>query len=312
MNSEPSLWIEALRSNAQRLGATAIGLTEARETDSKAEERFNRWIEAGMNAGMAYMANHAALRHDPRRLLDGASTIIALAFNYYNPLPHPEPGRARFSRYALGDDYHDALRERLETLARWIRITQGGETRVTVDTAPIHERYWAQQAGLGVVGKNSMLIVNGAGSYQFIGLILWTGSVPQPLLNRPSTGSCLECGKCVKACPAGAITEKGVDARRCHSYLTIELRDERLPEGTTLPEGRVYGCDICQEVCPMNADVAVTEIPEFSPRKIFETLTISEIAAMDQPTFSTLFRKSAVKRAKLTGLRRNALHIMKK
>ncbi len=265
-----------------------------------------------MNAGMSYMANHSELRHDPRRLLEGAQTIVAVTFNYYNPLPHPTGSdtMARFARYALGDDYHDIVRARLEILARWMRVTAGGETRVTVDTAPIHERYWARKAGVGVIGRNTMLIVNGGGSYHFIGLILWTGAVPAELLDQPATGSCLGCGRCERACPAGAITAMGVDARKCHSYLTVESRDERLPDGTRLPDGRLYGCDICQEVCPHNSDARPTEISGFKPRGFFKNLTLTDVAEMDQPTFSALFRRSAVKRAKLAGLRRNASHIL--
>lgn len=312
MNSECFRWTEALRINARRLGASAVGITGAGPVDQEADGRLKQWLETGMNASMGYMTNHSDLRHDPRLLLEGAETIVAVTFNYYNPLPRSS-GReamARFSRYALGDDYHDVVRCRLETLARWMRVTAGGKTRVTVDTAPIHERYWARKAGIGVIGRNTMLIVNDAGSYHFIGLILWTGSVPADMLDRSAPGTCLQCGRCERACPAGAITALGVDARKCHSYLTIESRDEVLPEGTNLPDGRIYGCDICQEVCPHNADSRPTEIAEFQPREFFGNLTLTEVAEMDQPTFSTHFRRSAIKRAKLAGLRRNASHIL--
>ena len=181
-------------------------------------------------------------------------------------------------------------------------------TRVCVDTAPIFERYWAQQAGVGFIGRNSMLIVPEVGSYVFIGIILSTIDW-QP--DEPCMLDCIGCNACIRHCPGKAISLNGtIDARRCHSYLTIEYRGE-LPDELDL-NGKVYGCDMCQNVCPHNLNAPTSNISEFLPRKEILSLTHEDIDAMTQDDFSRIFRRSAIKRTKLTGLHRNNHHCTKK
>lgn len=277
------------------IGAQAVGFARAGSVGPSAAAGYRRWIAGRHHAGMAYMERHAGLRDDPRLLLDGASTVIVAAFNYYPGQHHPE-----IADYALGRDYHDELRERLSAVAARIAADFGGDTRVCVDSAPMRERYWAMRAGVGFLGRNGLLIVPGVGSYCFLGEILWTEPVDP---DEPMAHGCAGCGRCVSACPGGAIMPDGtVDARRCLSYLTIEHRGP-LPEGTDL-HGRLYGCDICQRVCPHNAAVRPSSI--FEPSPAILSLTREKILGMTPEAFAEIFRGSPMKRAKLAGLQRNA------
>lgn len=254
---------------------------------------------------MDYMTRYPDLRTDPDGLLPGARSVISFAFPYYHPSA-PGDSDVIFARYSLGDDYHDVIRARLSAVASWITSVCGGATRICVDTAPILERYWAQQAGVGFCGLNGLLIVPGVGSWVLLGEILTTAALPP---DTPLLQSCGECRRCIEACPGKAIRpDRTVDARRCRSFLTIESRDPVLPDNISLGR-RIYGCDICQEVCPWNATPAVTTIKEFFPRPEILSLTRRDILDMDQERFSLIFRKSAIKRAKLTGLHRNTLAV---
>lgn len=290
-----------LVSRAELIGAVACGIAPCAPVGKDESERLYEWIDSGCNASMDYMAKYTGLRVDPQGLLPGARSVISFAFPYYPP-DTPGDSDAIFARYSLGDDYHDVLRKRLTVIAEWIQNEFNAETRICVDTAPILERYWAVRAGVGFRGLNGLIIVPGAGSWVLLGEILTTAPLPP---DRPDTRSCGSCRRCVESCPGHAIRpDATVDARRCRSYLTIECRDPGLPDGINLGR-RIYGCDICQEVCPWNAAPATTAIKEFFPRPEILALTRSEIIDMDQERFSLIFRKSAIKRAKLTGLQRN-------
>lgn len=290
---------ELLRRLVLKSGASRVAFAEACETDSEDSAAVSRWIEAGHHGEMAYLERHSEIRRDPRLLLEGAQTVICCAFDYRQRARHP-----LFADYALGLDYHEVIRHRLKQAAEKIRKEFGGETRICVDTAPIRERYWAVISGLGFIGLNGQLIVDGIGSKVFLAEILWTGHA------LPDTSAawrhCIGCGACIKACPGKALDGQcGVDARRCLSYLTIEHRGE-LPDGLHL-NGRIYGCDICQDVCPHNRDtISSGTIAEFEPSPRLMALTPDDILMMKPEDFSTVFRHSAVKRAKLTGLQRNA------
>lgn len=250
---------------------------------------------------MSYMERYPGLRMNPDGLLPGSRSVISFAFPYFHP-DAPGDSDVVFARYALGDDYHDVVRERLAPIAAWISSISGADTRVCVDTAPLFERYWAVRAGIGFCGLNGNLIVPEAGSWVFLGEILTTAVItPDAPLNQ----SCGECRRCIEACPGHAIRPDGtIDARRCRSFLTIESRDPELPQDVDLGR-RIYGCDICQEVCPCNASPRVTTIEELFPRPSVISLTRDDILNMSQEQFSCIFRRSAVKRAKLAGLRRN-------
>lgn len=287
-----------IRSAITAAGACKVGFTEAAPVAPEWVARYSEWISQGCHAEMAYLDRYHDVRSDPRLLLDGALTVISCAFDHRQPRRHP-----LFADYALGEDYHDVIRRRLTPVAQEIVDRFGGATRICVDTAPIRERYWAAKAGIGIIGQNGMLIVDGVGSKVFLAEILWTGRV-EPDKSRLGE-SCAMCGACLKACPGGAIAHDGtLDARRCNSCLTIEHRGE-LPADLRLP-GRIYGCDVCQDVCPLNACDGVATISEFLPREDLFHLDSEAVASMSAETYRDLFRHSAVRRAKLAQLQRNA------
>jgi len=262
--------------------------------DPEAAGQYRRWLADGRHGEMAYLENWTDLRDDPRTLLPGARSLIVVAFPYYTD----EAVNLPISLYARGRDYHEVVRDYLRTVAAALP----GESRVCVDTAPLRERYWARRAGLGFIGRNNQLIIPGLGSYFFLGFILNTtacGDVPPA---EPPRDRCGDCRRCVDACPGACLSAdgRGVDARRCLSYLTIEYRGE-LPG----PLPTLYGCDVCQRVCPFNAAVTPTPIAAFHPSEALAALTAEQIAAMTPAEFSSLFRHSAIKRTKLSGLQRN-------
>ena len=305
---------ERLAGAAAEAGAVACGFASATGgADHSASEVFDRWLEQGCNAGMAYMANHRELRGHPLRLLaddEGHSpregTVMVCAFSYYSA--EKPAGDVNLAMYARGADYHDVLRRRLRPAAALLE-REGFQARICVDSAPVMEKYWAVKAGIGFAGRNSLLIIPEAGSTVFLAEIITDAELPPDI---PCAVGCRECGACVRACPGGAIRPDGtVDARRCLSYLTIEHRGEWSGEQRAIAESGeaacIYGCDICQRVCPHNRSLDPSHtIPELRMRPQVATLTRSQILVMEQPEFSSIFAGSAVKRAKLAGLRRNA------
>lgn len=299
-----------IKQQAAALGLDACGIARARAVDPAAVQRYRQWIDSGGNGCMDYAARYLDVRDNPGLLLDGARSVIVVAMNYYPARFQPQDA-PQFAYYAYGRDYHEVMRDRLQQLAAYIReAADGAETRCCVDTAPLRERYWAVEAGVGFVGRNNTLIIPGKGSFFFLGAIVTTLEL-QP--DEPCRLTCGDCGACEKACPGGALHGgRPVDASRCISCLTIEYRGE-LPQWTREAMGnRIYGCDECQRVCPHNRNARPTTVPELQPSDHFLSLTAQEILAMDQHAFSRLFSHSAVKRTKLAGLQRNLLHILKK
>lgn len=287
---------QAIRQWAIEAGASRCGFAAAREVDARAADIYDRWIAAGRHGSMDYCASYADVRRDPRLLLEGARTVICCAFAYNAPRES-----ALIAKYALGLDYHWVVKQRLMALGRRIEEAWGGATRALVDTAPMRERYWAQQAGLGFIGVNNQLIIPGLGSYFFLGELLWTGSV-EP--DSPCEGDCGRCMACVRACPAGALDGRGgCDAARCLSYLTIEHRGP-LPEGTRMG-ACAYGCDICQKACPHNAAAPFTAIDELQPRPEVLALTPGELEQMTPSHYKKLVAHSAMRRVPLSQLLRN-------
>lgn len=280
-------------------GAVAAAFAPCVPVDDAHVALYDQWLGRGAHAGMEYMERYGDIRRNPALLLEGARSLLCCAFPYAQNAAERSP---LFSDYAVGDDYHEVLRRRLGPVAELMQtIVPGSQTRICVDTAPLRERYWAWRAGIGFIGLNNQLIVPGKGSKVFLAEILWTATADY---GTPLDMDCGRCGACVQACPGHALDGKGsIDCNRCLSYLTIEHRDE-LPEWLSLPQ-RIYGCDVCQDVCPHNCH-AVAALPEFRPRPAVLALTRTDIAGMTQAQFSTIFTHSAVKRAKLTGLRRNA------
>ena len=293
-----------IKSQAASLGFDTCGFAAAAPVDEVAVQRYDRWIAQGHNGCMAWAANHHDLRRDPSLLLDGAQTVISLALNYY-PVRFQPAGTLRVAYYAYGRDYHEVLREKLSELAQFVEQTTGCATRPCVDSAPIRERYWAQRAGLGFIGRNNCLIIPGKGSFFFLGEIVTTAQLPP---DEPCTLTCGDCGQCVDACPTQAMQADGtVDASRCLSCLLIEDHSEELPHWVAEVVGdRVVGCDECQLCCPHNVGAIPTTIEDFTPTDIVMTLTRERIAAMTSGEFKRLFAHSAISRLRYKTLCRNA------
>lgn len=301
---------ESILSWLREAGVYKAGVARVHTVPDSLFQAYNDWLADGRNADMDYLAKYSEIRRDPSLLLPGATSIISCAFSYYYPASEMP---LKWARYALGDDYHEVIRARLEPVAARIREAFGAECRICVDTAPLFERYWAVEAGLGFIGLNRSLILPGAGSRFFLSEIIST----LPLeADSPCSLTCGNCRRCVERCPGKALeTEqcKGydvsqIDSRRCLSYLTIEHRGE-LPEDVRLGK-HIYGCDECQDVCPHNASSPLSAIEEFRPRPAIVALNANDVADMKQEEFSAIFRHSAIKRAKLTGLQRNARRIL--
>ena len=249
MNSSLCLCPKAdIAAAARCCGACAVGFAAAEAVDAATASHLDRWIASGRHATMDYMARNRALRLDPRLLLPGASTVISLAFSYRTSLHSPY-----IADYALCDDYHIALREALVPLLAALRDRYGATSRLCIDSAPVLERYWAVRAGIGFIGLNRQLIVPGIGSKVFLCEIITTLPVPP---DEPCRQSCGGCRRCIAACPGQALSDDGIDARRCLSYLTTE-RIGTLPPDADL-HGRLVGCDTCADICPHNTAASVS------------------------------------------------------
>ncbi len=294
---------EAVRSMALSLGFDACGFARAEPVEQWAVEAYDNWIAAGHNDCMDYATRYRDVRNDPRLLLEGAKTVISVAINYLPPRRQPADA-PQFALYAYGRDYHEVVKERLFRLAAFVENETGCASRPCVDTAPIRERYWAQRAGIGFVGRNNTLILPGRGSFFFLGELVTTLEL-EP--DEPCRVSCGNCRRCEISCPGGALHNGiALDARQCLSCQLIERRGE-LPEWVSKVVGnRVYGCDTCQLVCPHNSNVLPTTVPDFSPSEELLSLTRCDMAEMTPSQFRHLFAHSAVRRTRLDGLRRNA------
>jgi epoxyqueuosine reductase len=292
---------------ARSLGFGRVGVMKA-EPFHREEAALGVWLEKGRAGSMDYMEKNWKRRARPEELLPGVRSVIALAMSYYNgERPEIGEGEGRVARYAWGKDYHKLIEKRLDSLVRYMEaFAPEVRCKTLVDTGPLLERAAAQKAGLGFVGKNTMLITRGLGSYVFLASVLTTLELPADAADERNCGTCT---LCIDACPTQAITEPyQLDARRCISYLTIETSDE-VPAGLRNQMGNwVFGCDICQEVCPHNTRIPITPIAEFLPQAgIGPTLNLAQIQGLktDQE-FNTFFSGTPLKRAKRHGLQRNA------
>lgn len=294
---------EAIRLEATKLGFDACGFARADRVDPDAIDQYRLWLRNGKNDCMDYAARLCDLRDDPRALFPGTATVISLAMNYFPAVTQPAH-IPQFAYYAYGSDYHEVLRHRLSALARFIALHYGATSRVCVDTAPVRERYWAQRAGIGFIGRSNLLIIPGSGSFFFLGELLTTLSVTP---DEPCSASCGSCRLCEQHCPGGALSGGiSADARRCLSCQLIERRGD-LPAWVSAAMGnRVYGCDECQKVCPHNHRAVPSRIPEFAPSQQLLNLSRQQLSSLNHDAFLSIFRHSAVRRAKLAGLLRNA------
>ena len=288
---------------ALQLGFDACGIARVDRVDDEALERYHEWLASVKNGCMGWAHNHQEIRENPEMLLEGARSVIVVAMNYY-PQVFQSKDAPQFAYYAYGRDYHEVMKQRLWKLGEAIERETGHKSRACVDSAPLRERYWAQRAGVGFTGWNNQLIIPSKGSYFFLGVLVTTLELDP---DEPCLEQCLQCRACEKACPSGALhCGETVDARRCLSCLTIEHKGE-LPEWVKDVIGNhVYGCDECQKCCPHNRHAVGNTTPEFQPKPELLSLTRDDILTMTQEQFSNIFSRSAVKRAKLTGLQRNA------
>lgn len=306
MNSNPCQCNNAsVEELARQAGAVAVGFAEAAAVDDATAEGFRRWLAAGCHGSMAYMERYINLRLDPRLLVEGARTVISMAFPYAPVDGYHHPC---ISDYALGLDYHHVLRARLQPVADAITAAHGGQARICIDSAPVLERYWAVRAGVGFIGLNHQLIVPNMGAGMFLAEIITTAAFTP---SAPCTLTCQSCRRCLTACPGHALSalhtplSTDIDARRCVSYLTIEHRGD-LPADANLG-AMVYGCDVCRRVCPHSAG-APTPLPEFAPRAEVMAHTRSTLAAITAGPFRRLAAGSAMSRISPAQLRRNATH----
>lgn len=302
-----------VREMIMETGAVACGAAPAENVPDTVTESYRQWLEKGYAAGMAYLDRYPEIRRDPRLLLEGARSVISIAYSYRQPETPQREGLPYVASYALGEDYHDALRRRLRPIAETLLTGYGAASRICIDSAPIHERYWAVRCGIGERCADGAIYVRGAGSEIFLAEIVTTQSFCRDDKRDYKTGvreGCRQCGKCRMICPSQAIMADGtIDSRRCLNYLTIEHRGEfteeqrrilATAEGTTL-----FGCDRCLRGCPLNKHQPTTQIEGFRMRGIFRNLTADAILSMPPTDFSRHFKGSPLKRARLTGLRRN-------
>lgn len=299
-----------IKKRAAELGFEKCGIVPAVRLNEEAD-RMRQWLGGGLHGEMRWLEREPEKRADPEQIFAGARSLVVLAMNYFTPYKHHDrPGSGKVSRYAWGDDYHDILRERMRELLGWIRSeAPEADGRVCVDTAPVMEKPWAVRAGLGWIGKHSNLITKDLGSWVFLGEIIL--NIELEYDREIVDDHCGTCTACLDACPTGAIVEPYVvDSRKCISYATIELRDETLPAGIAEGlNGWLYGCDICQDVCPWNRFEKPADEPGFEPRHGETSLSLESIDRMEHEEYAERFRGSAMKRTKLAGLKRNAKYI---
>jgi epoxyqueuosine reductase len=296
-----------IKDHARTLGFDACGVASAAAHPELAF--FGDWLRRGYAGDMTYLARSADKRADVRNVLPSAQTVIVTATVYNTDRPYStecaDSSRAQIARYAWGDDYHDVLGARLEALVDWMRRAspEPFEARAYVDTGPVQERVYAQHAGIGWIGKNTCVISDRVGSWIFLAEIITSLALA---VDPPAVDQCGSCMLCIEACPTQAIAAPGVlDATRCISYLTIEHRGD-IPEALQNGVGsHVYGCDVCQEVCPWNQMAPTSAEPAWQPRPAWDLKTIVELQGLPDDELQKALRGSAMKRTKIAGLRRN-------
>ncbi len=300
-----------IKQKAGELGFTKVGIARA-EKLAEEGDHLQKWLDRGYHATMEWMNRNPEKRVNPQLVLHGVKSVVSVGMNYYTGHRHSnDRDVGKISRYAWGDDYHGVLEDRLEKLLQFVR-SRDPEARgkVFADTGPVMDKVWAQRAGIGWIGKHTNVITQDSGSWLFLGEILLDIELDY---DAPVTDHCGSCTLCIEACPTRAITEPYVlDSGRCISYLTIEHRGEIAEELGELFDRWIYGCDICQDVCPWNEKFSQpTAAKEFQPREHTLAPKLAEWSSMTQAEFSAKFSKSPVKRTKHAGLMRNvnlALH----
>ncbi|MBW7887005.1 MAG: tRNA epoxyqueuosine(34) reductase QueG [Bacteroidetes bacterium] len=296
---------EQIKIKAHELGFHKVGIAKAERLDVEAEH-LEDWLWRDYHASMQWFEKNLQKRMDPREIVPNAQSVICVAMNYYSPIEHSQnSNEAKISRYAWGDDYHDIVLERIQMLADCIKqLEPGSENRFYVDTGPVMDKVWAARAGLGWQGKHSLLITKDFGSWVFLGEIITTLTLDY---DSPIEDFCGTCTACIDACPTDAIREPYVvESSRCLSYLTIEHRGDIEEELKDKFERWVFGCDICQDICPWNRFQKETDVEQFQPRQWNIHPTFEELETITTEEYIKRFKKSPIKRAKIDGVRRNA------
>jgi len=292
-----------IRQEALRLGFDFIGISKADFLEEEAP-RLEQWLLQHGHGQMKYMENYFDKRLDPRKLVDGARSVISLLYNYYPAAAQSDPNAPRISKYAYGEDYHIVIKDKLRELLFFIEGVAGQVYgRVFVDSAPVLERAWAAKSGMGWIGKNTNLISPQHGSYYFISeLILDLELIPDP----PIRDYCGTCTRCIDACPTDAIIKPYVvDGSKCISYFTIELKEEIPSSWAGTFDNWAFGCDVCQDVCPWNRFSKPHREKRFEPSKELQHMKLEEWREMTEEVFRRVFKDSAVKRAGYKGFKRN-------
>lgn len=303
MTSLLSSYSAIVKRKAAEYGFENCGISKAGFLENDA--RFlDQWLKNNYQGEMKYMENHYEKRLDPRLLVEGSKSVISLMYNYFPAEKIAEEDNFKISKYAYGEDYHEVIKEILRAMVQDLREEIGDfDCRIFVDSAPVLERSWARKSGLGWVGKNANLISKKKGSFFFLAEIICDLEIEE---DHAVTDHCGSCRKCIDACPTNAIvSDKIVDGSRCISYATIELKDEIPDAFHNKMEDWMFGCDICQDVCPWNRFSAPTLQARFQPNESLKNFRTPEWKELTQEIFSEIFRKSPVKRTRFAGLKRN-------
>ena len=297
MSSELSNKIKA---EALRLGFFACGIAKAEPVDVATQRQMHEWLDVGGHADMAYMLNHEDKRLNPLLLMDGVKSIVCVALNYA-PSKHFPEGEYKIAAYALGQDYHTIVKEKLHLLAKAIGLGSD-DYRAFCDSAPVLERYWAVKAGLGWIGRNHQLIIPHAGSMFFLGELFIKEETDY---DKPMENRCGDCHKCIDACPTKVLRMDPFCAEHCLSYQLIENRKELSDEAKNTMGDTIYGCDRCQQACPWNRFASPSSEPQLQPKEELLNMTRTKWEQLSEEDYRKLFKGSAVKRAKYEGLIRN-------
>jgi epoxyqueuosine reductase len=293
-----------IRNEAQGLGFSFVGFAKAEYMDTEAR-RLEEWLNQGLHGQMHYMANHFDKRVDPTQLVPGAKSVVSLLYNYYSPEKQLDPDAPKISQYAYGKDYHSVIKNKLKALLHYIQTEIGAVSgRCFVDSAPVLERDWAKRAGLGWVGRHTLLIHPRAGSYFFLAELILDLELSY---DQPIRDYCGTCRRCIEACPTEAISPNGylLDSSKCISYLTIELREAIPEEFKGKMDNWMFGCDVCQDVCPWNRFSRPHKEADFEPHPDLLQLQKKDWEEITEEVFNQVFKDSAVKRTRWEGLRRN-------
>lgn len=294
---------QLIKAKSKKFGFQNCGISKAGFLEDDAKPLEN-WLKQNYHGEMGYMANHFDKRLDPTLLVEGSKSVISLSYNYFPEDQISTLENFKISKYAYGQDYHEIIKEILNEMVAELKEEIGDfHCRVFVDSAPVLERSWAKKSGIGWVGKNANLITKQSGSFYFLAEIISDLELQE---DSPTTDHCGTCTKCIEACPTDAIvSEKIIDGSKCISYATIELKNE-IPESfKNKMEDWMFGCDICQDVCPWNRFSAPHHQEKFKPNHFLENAKKNDWKELSQELFSEIFRKSPVKRTKFAGLKRN-------